>query len=58
MQEEPEPPVPWWPELVDLVEYVEGEIARRQGRPPRSTDEIRAAIERDWLWRAWGRQKP
>ena len=45
----------WWPELVELVEHVEAEVARRQGRPPRPASEICAAIEREWLWRSWRR---
>jgi hypothetical protein len=41
-------PAPWWPELVELVEFCEGEVARREGRSPRSAGEICAAIEREY----------
>jgi hypothetical protein len=52
--ERPEgPPVPatWWPEIVDLIEHVEAEAARREGRRPRSPAEICAAIDAEWWWR-------
>jgi hypothetical protein len=41
----------WWPELVELVDHLETEAARREKRPPRSSAEICAAIEREWWWR-------
>lgn len=40
----------WWPELVGLVEHLEAEAARREGRPPRPAVEVCAAIERRWFW--------
>jgi hypothetical protein len=43
-------PTSWWPELVDLIEHLEDAAARREGRRPRSTAEICAAIEQEWRW--------
>jgi hypothetical protein len=40
----------WWPELVGLVEHLEAEAARREGRSPRPAAEVCAAIERRWFW--------
>jgi hypothetical protein len=40
----------WWPELVELIEHLEAEAARREGRPPRSSAQICAAIESEWWW--------
>lgn len=49
-------PATWWPELVELVEFCEGEVARREGRSPRAAAEICAAIEREYLPAAWRRR--
>ncbi|HEX6737191.1 MAG TPA: hypothetical protein VF310_02855 [Vicinamibacteria bacterium] len=46
----PTPGSAWWPELLDLIEHLEAEAARREGRLPRSPAQICAAIESDWWW--------
>jgi hypothetical protein len=57
MKEEPEGlTTSWWPELVELIEYIEAQAAQREGRATRPSSEICAAIEREWFWRLWRRQ--
>jgi hypothetical protein len=51
----PADPGPWWPELLELVEYCEGEVARREGRVPRPTEQVCAAIEREYQRAPWWR---